>query len=106
MADSILIQRIAQRLAEASEATPKGEGFWPALATIAANEALVPIVPVMVKPVPVLSMLALSHRREGFAFLVDGATVQDVAGQVQAAFDAGHRDDVWIVEVKRIVGRT
>ena len=45
MADSILIQRIAQRLAEASEATPKGEGFWPALATIAANEALVPIVP-------------------------------------------------------------
>lgn len=105
MADSILVQRIAKRLQEASDATAKGEGFWPTLATIAADEALLPTVPVIVKPVPVLSMLALSRRREGFTLLVDGATVQDLAGQVQALFDAGQREDAWIVEVKRIVGR-
>lgn len=105
MADSILVKRLAARLAEAGEATPKGEGFWPTLAAIAATEATIPTVAVSLKPLPVLSMLALSRRREGFVLLVDGATVADVVSQVQPLFDAGQRDDVWIVDVKRIVTR-
>lgn len=104
MADSILIKRLAARLSEASDATPKGEGFWPTLAQIAAEEAAKPTVAMAQKPLPALPMLALGKRREGFVFLVDGTTVADVAGQVSPLFDAGQRDDVWVVEVKRIVG--
>ena len=104
MADPVLIKRLAQRLAEAGENTPKGEGFWPILATIALDEAAKPTLSLTTKPLPSLPVLALGKRRDGFVQLVDGATLADLAGQVQAIFDAGQRDDVWVVEVKRIVG--
>ena len=105
MADSILIQRLARRLQAASEATQKGEGFWPALATLAATECE-RVITTTNRPLPALPTLALGHRREGFVRLLDGATLGDVYAQVLPLFDAGQRDDVWIVEVKRIVAGT
>lgn len=102
MADSILIQRLARRLREASEATAKGEGFWPTLADIAARECERTVTTTN-KPLPVLPVLALSRHREGFAFLLDGATLAETYAQVLPLFDAGQPEDVWIVEVKRIV---
>ena len=102
MADSILIQRLTRRLQEASETTAKGEGFWPTLADVAARECE-RVVTTTNKPLPVLSVLALSPQREGFTFLLDGASVTDVYAQVLPLFDAGQREDVWIVEIRRIV---
>ena len=102
MADSILIQRLARRLQEASDATAKGEGFWPTLADIAARECE-RTVTTTTKPIPALPILALSPRREGFVLLLDGFTVADVSAQVLPLFDAGQQEDVWIVDVKRIV---
>ena len=102
MADSILIQRLAKRLQEAADGTPKGEGFWPALAVLAATECERTVTTTN-KPLPVLAFLALAKRREVFVPLLDGATLGDIYAQVLPLFDAGQPEDVWIVEVKRIV---
>lgn len=102
MADSILVTRLARRLQEASEATAKGEGFWPTLADVAARECERTVTTTN-KSLPVLPVLALARHREGFVVLLDGATLAEVHAQVLPLFDAGQREDVWIVEVRRIV---
>lgn len=102
MADPVLLKRIARKLQEAGEATPKGDGFWPTLAEVAATECE-RVVTTVNKPLPALPILALAQRREGFVFLLDGGTAADVYAQVLPLFDGGQREDVWIVDVKRIV---
>lgn len=104
MADPILVKRLAQRLQEASEATPKGEGFWPALATLAADEA-VRVVSVQQQVLPVNLFVAAYQRREGLRFIASAATLAEV-NQVAVTFlqETGVSDRVWIMEIRRVLG--
>lgn len=103
MADPIVIRRVAQRLQEAGEALPKGEGFWPALAEIATDEALRTVV-VQQQPLPSDPFLAVMRMREGLRVINTRMATLALATQAATTFLEEHgAGEVWIVEVRRVV---
>ena len=103
MTDPLLVQRLAARLAEASEATPKGDGFWPALATIAAEESVKTIV-VIQGAIPVDRFVGVvRHREGGWRQIAEGTGLVDLTTKITTYYEVGGRGDVAIMEIKRIL---
>ena len=104
MADPSLLTRLARRLQAASESTPKGEGFWPAMAAIAAAETE-RTIGVTLGPVPQKPFYALAAEREGLVVIGQGALLADVSDMAMTYFQEGGIADVSLVEVKRVLVR-
>jgi hypothetical protein len=102
MADPVLVQRLAHLLEVVSESTPKGEGFWPAVAAFAANEIARTVVKTT-QPLPPEPFVALVKHRETMEIVARDATLAGLADQVTAALDRRGEGTVWLVEVKRVV---
>jgi hypothetical protein len=102
MTDPILVQRLAHLLEGMSEATPKGEGFWPAVAAFAANEIARTVVKTT-QPLPAEPFVALVKARETLAIVARDATLAGLADQVTAALDRRGEGTVWLVQVRQIV---
>ena len=103
MADPILLQRLAQRLAETSEATPKGEGFWPTLAQVAAEEAARSIV-VELRGQPTQPFLAVRRAHEGLVVIAQTATLIGAQNAATTALEARGTGEVWVIEIRRVLG--
>lgn len=103
MANDILKARLAIRLAEASGATPQGEGYWETLADVAAGE-MGRIITQTRLPLPTEPLLALVKQREGFSGPVaQAATITELAGLVDTVLERRGYGEIWMLEVRRIV---
>lgn len=101
MADPVIVKRLAQKLQEAADATPKGEGFWPDLARLAAEEYAKVIV-VTQQALPPKPFLAVVAQREGYRLVARGATLVELTAPATAFFDEGGSGELWVVEIKRV----
>lgn len=103
MTDPILLQRLAQRLAETSEATPKGEGFWPTLAQVAAEEAARSVV-VEQRGLPTQPFLAIRRTHEGFALVARENSLLAVQTAATTALEARGTGELWLVQIRTVLG--
>jgi hypothetical protein len=102
MTDPIVVKRLTRRLAEAGEATPRGEGYWLALAQFAADEATRTVTVTQIA-VPDEPFLAVTKTREGFHVVGRGATLAALTAPVTAFLEERGRGEVWITEVRRVL---
>ena len=103
MADPVLVQRLAEALREESEETPKGEGYWSALAERAAKEAARTVV-VELRGQPAEPFLAVRKAHEGLAIVARAATLTGAQNAATDALEARGTGEVWVIEIKRVLG--
>lgn len=103
MSDPVLIKRLTRRLQEASEATPKGEGFWPALAEIAATEATRTVTSQPLA-LPADPFLVVVRVQEGLQTVAASATLAGATQAVTIFLNERGSGEASIVEVRRVLG--
>lgn len=102
MADASLIKRLATKLQETSDQTPKGEGYWATLAEVAADEA-VRTITVSQDILPPDPFLAVVKRHEGFMLIARADLLANLSGPVEAYFQAGGLGSVWCLEIRKVL---
>lgn len=103
MADPILLKRLATKLQEASESTPKGEGFWPTLAQVVADEAARTVV-TQLRGVPANPFVAVTKTLDGYRQVGRADTLAALQPVVEAYLQERGAGEVWVVEVQRVLG--
>lgn len=103
MADPVVVKRIAQRLQALSESTPKGEGFWPALATMAAEEALRTLT-VQQLALPVEPFMAAIRAHEGLRVIAKTPTLGGAQQAAIAFLEERGSGEALVMEVRRLLG--
>lgn len=102
MADPTLVKRLAAKLRETSESTPKGEEFWPTLAQVAADETArtITVSQAVIPPDP---FLAVVKRHEGFVLIARADLLANLQPPVEAYFQEGGGGPVWCLEIKKVL---
>ena len=103
MADPILIQRLTHLLHEASESTPKGEGFWPTLADLAAAECARTVV-VEQRGLPSQPFAAVRKTHEGLAIVARGVSLVEIQNAATTVLETRGVGEVWLLEIRRVLG--
>lgn len=103
MADPILVKRLTRLLEETSDATPKGEGFWPALATAAADEAARTLT-IEQRALPPEPFLVVVRAHEGLRTVARAATLSGASQAAMSFLEERGIGEVLVVEIRRVLG--